>query len=159
MIQGSQNQGLLVRHGPWGLSIVQYFNRHIKADTVAVLDASSALEITEFKLFELAYRDWHGRSATEAYIEKHFAAYMFADRIPNWVRYFARKVLKLHAEGRLEPKRFGIWQPLPSTRMVLIAKIYIVVILVVTIALSLSVYSLPEEVMAVFRQCYFPPCY
>ena len=137
----------------------EYFNRHIHADIVAVLDASSALEVTEFQFFQLAYEDWHGRRATEAYIEKYFAAYMFADRIPSWVRNFARKILRLNHQGRLDPKRFGVWRRLPSARMMFVAKVYVVILLLVFVALSASVYSVPEEIMAVFRQCYFPPCY
>ncbi len=140
-------------------SAIEYFNRHIDADIVAILDASSVLEITEFQFFELAYRDWHGHKASEQQIEKYFAAYMFAERIPSWVRSFARKIMQLHANGRLDPKTFGIWRRLPSTRMRFFAKAYAAVLIVIFIAITLSVYSLPEEVMAVFRQCYFPPCY
>ncbi len=136
-----------------------YFNRHIDADIVAVLDASSVMEVTEFRFFQLAYRDWHGRKASDQQIEQYFAAYMFAERIPSWVRSFARKILQLHADGRLDPKTFGIWQRLPSARMRFFAKAYMAALIVIFIAITLSVYSLPEEVMAVFRQCYFPPCY
>ncbi len=138
---------------------IEYFNRHVDVDIVAILDASSVLEVTEFQFFELAYRDWHGRKANEQIIEKYFAAYMFAERIPSWVRSFARKILRLHANGRLDPKSFGIWQRLPSTRMRFFAKAYTAALIIIFIAITLSVYSLPEEVMAVFRQCYFPPCY
>lgn len=138
---------------------IEYFNRHIDADTVAILDASSVLEVTEFQFFELAYRDWHGRKASERQIEKYFAAYMFSERIPSWVRSFARKILRLHAKGRLDPKTFGIWHRLPSDRMRFFAKAYTAVLIVIFVAITLSVYSVPEEVMVVFRQCYFPPCY
>jgi hypothetical protein len=138
---------------------IEYFNRHIDTDIVAILDASSVLEVTEFRFFELAYRDWHGRKASEQQIEKYFAAYMFAERIPSWVRSFARKILRLHAKGSLDPRTFGIWQRLPSARMRFFAKAYMAVLIVIFIVITLSVYSLPEEVMVVFRQCYFPPCY
>ncbi len=137
----------------------KYFNRHVDADLVSVLDASALLEITEFRFFELAYREWHGRKASDQLIEKYFAAYMFAERIPSWVRSFARKILRLHREGRLDPKSFGVWQRLPSTRMILFAKAYTTVLLLVFFALLLSTYSVSEEILEMFRQCYLPPCY
>ena len=138
---------------------LDYFNRHLQADVVSLLDASSALEVTEFRFFELAFQDWYGRKADEDIIEKYFAAYMFANRIPNWVRHFARKILKLDAQGRLDPKSFGIWRRLPSARMMFVAKVYTATLLVVFVALVASVYAIPDEILAVFRQCYFPPCY
>ncbi len=137
----------------------EYFNRHIDADMIAVLDASAVLEITEFKFFELAYRDWHGHKATEQLIEKYFAAYMFAERIPSWVRSFARKVLKLHRQGRLDPRSFGVWRRLPSTRMILFAKAYTALLFLIFVGLMLSTYSVSEEILQIFRQCYLPPCY
>ena len=138
---------------------MEFFNRHLQTDIVAVLDASAALEVTEFKLFELAFEDWYGRKAREEVIEKYFAAYMFANRIPSWVRYFARKIIDLHARGHLDPKSFGVWRRLPSARMMLFAKVYTAALLIVFVLLTMSVYSLPEEIISVFRQCYFPPCY
>jgi hypothetical protein len=138
---------------------LDYFNRHLHADVVSLLDASSVLEVTEFRFFELAFHDWHGRKADEALIEKHFAAYMFANRIPNWVRHFARKILKLDAQGKLDPKNFGVWRRLPSARMMLIAKLYTATLLAVFFLLTAFVYTIPEEILTVFRQCYFPPCY
>lgn len=93
------------------------FNAHVPSDIVAVLDASAVLEITEFRLFELAWRERFGSRPDQQHIERYFAAYMFADRVPHWVRSFARHILQLNAEGRLDPKAFGVWQRLPSSRM------------------------------------------
>lgn len=137
----------------------EYFNRHLEFDLVAVLDASSALEITEFRLFELAFQDWHGRKADARRMEKYFAAYMFANQVPGWVRHFARKILKLQAEGRLDPRAFGVWYRLPSARMTLLAKIYTASLVIVFLLATASIYSLPDKVLTVFDQCYFPPCY
>lgn len=137
----------------------EYFNRHLEQDLVAVLDASSALQVTEFKLFELAFQDWYGKKAEEQIMEKYFAAYMFAKRVPGWVRHFSRKILKLQDQGRLDPKNFGIWYRLPSARMIFIAKLYTASLLIIFLIAVMLVYSLPVKVMAVFEQCYFPPCY
>ena len=126
---------------------------------ISVLDASSALEVTEFRLFELAFQDWYGKKADNLALEKYFAAYMFANRVPGWVRHFARKILKLQAEGRLDPKTFGVWYRLPSTRMMWVAKIYTVTLIAIFLLGLLSVYSLPDKVLSLFQACYFPPCY
>jgi len=136
-----------------------FFNRHLDTDIVAVLDASAALEVTEFRLFQLAFADWYGKSAREEFMERQFAAYMFAQRVPNWVRHFARKILDLHAQGQLEPKSFGVWRRLPSSRMVLIAKVYTTALLLIFILAVAAVYALPEDLLSKFAGCYFPPCY
>lgn len=137
----------------------EYFNRHLERDLISVLDASSALEVTEFRLFELAFQDWYGKRADNQTLERYFAAYMFANRVPGWVRHFARKILKLQERGELDPKAFGVWHRLPSARMMLLAKIYTVALLVIFLLALISVYSLPEKVLHLFEACYFPPCY
>jgi hypothetical protein len=138
---------------------MDYYNKHLKSGQVEVLDASAALEVTEFRFFELAFQDWHGRRARESVIERHFVAYMFADRVPSWARHFARKVLKLNDQGRLDPKSFGIFQPLPSSRMRFIGKMYTVILLLIFLFVGLSILQVPDEVLRAFKQCYFPPCY
>ncbi len=137
----------------------EYFNRHLEQDLISVLDASSALQVTEFRLFELAFQDWYGKRADNQALEKYFAAYMFAKRVPGWVRHFARKILKLEAQGQLDPKSFGVWHRLPSTRMVLFAKFYTASLIIIFLLALFSVYSLPEKVLHLFHACYFPPCY
>lgn len=136
-----------------------YFNRHLEQDLVAVLDASAALEVTEFRLFELAYQDWYGKRPDNSAMEKLFAAYMFANRVPGWVRHFSRKILALQSQDRLDPRVYGVWYRLPSSRMILFAKLYTASLMIIFLAAMLLVYSLPEKVMAVFEKCYFPPCY
>jgi len=137
----------------------EYFNRHLDQDLVDVLDASSALEITEFRLFELAYTHWYGKSANKDFIERQFAAYMFAQRVPGWVRHFSRDILKLQARGQLDPKSFGVWPRLPSTRRILFAKFYTAGLLIVFLLALALVYGLPDSLLIKFDQCYFPPCY
>lgn len=137
----------------------EYFNRHLEQDLIGVLDASSALEVTEFRLFELAFQDWFGKKADQPALEKYFAAYMFTNRVPEWVRHFSRKILKLQAQGQLDPKAFGVWHRLPSARMMLSAKIYTAALILISLVALLLVYSLPDKVLSLFDKCYFPPCY
>lgn len=135
------------------------FNAHISADVAAVLDASAVLEVTEFRLFELAWRDWFGRAPDERRLERYFAAYMFAERVPHWVRRFARHILALDAQGRLDPRSFGIWQRLPSTRMRFLVKLYCAALIVLFLVLSAAAMDLDDQILSFYRSCYFPPCY
>ena len=60
--------------------------KSIPADVHNVLDAAALLQVSEFCLFQLAYRHWHGRDTTEQSIERHFVPYMFRSVVPFWVR-------------------------------------------------------------------------
>lgn len=135
------------------------FNQHVPPDVVAVLDASAALEVTEFRLFELAWQDWFGGRPDERRLERHFAAYMFADRVPHWVRNFARRILDLDDRGLLDPRSFGIWPRLPSSRMRFLAKLYVAALLLLFVVLAASALNLDERLLSFYRDCYFPPCY
>lgn len=139
--------------------MVKDFNAHVPADVVAVLDASAALEVTEFRLFELAWREWFGGRPDDTRLEHCFAAYMFADRVPCWVRSFARHILDLEARGNLDPRSFGIWPRLPSHRMRFLAKVYCAALVVLFLVLSAFAMNLDERVLSFYRDCYVPPCY
>lgn len=82
--------------------------KSIPADVRNVLDAAALLQVTEFCLFQIAYRHWHGRDTTERLIEQHFVSYMFWSVVPFWVRQFCRRVLAAEAEGAVNPSDFGV---------------------------------------------------
>lgn len=82
--------------------------KSIPPDVHNVLDAAALLQVTEFCLFQLAYRHWHGRDTMERLIEQHFVSYMFWSVVPFWVRQFCRRVLAAQAEGGLNPSEFGV---------------------------------------------------
>jgi hypothetical protein len=72
------------------------------------MDAAALLEIREFDLFHLAWRNWSGHVAGDRAIEKHFVDYMFHQRVPPWVRHFCRDVLARAEAGRLDRRAFGL---------------------------------------------------
>ena len=74
-----------------------FFNnyRELSADARQVVDAASVLKVTEFRLFELAYLEWHGQYADESDLEKLYALYWFTGLAPDWVRHYSRQVLGL----------------------------------------------------------------
>ena len=81
----------------------------LQPDESLVLGVSSLLQITEFRLFELAYERWFGARASAERLEKHFCAYMFGAVVPIWVRQYCRDVLDRDRSGRLDPRDFGVF--------------------------------------------------
>ena len=75
-------------------------------DAQRVPEAARLLRISEFDLFRLAYRRWHGRDARTKALERAFASYMFQQHIPPWVRQFCREVLARAEAGGLDREEF-----------------------------------------------------
>ncbi len=82
--------------------------KSIPVDVRNVLDAAALLEVSEFCLFQLAYRHWHGSDTSERLIERHFVLYMFRSVVPFWVRQLCRRVLQASADGTFDPVDFGV---------------------------------------------------
>ena len=109
----------------------QYFDEDLEQDALDLLTAAAALEVKEFTLFELAYREWYGRRPLAHVIEAHFSDYMFNNVVPAWVRSYSRRVVELHSTDTLDPREFGIYKPLPSKRLVFIGRMFIIFLIVV----------------------------
>lgn len=107
----------------------QYFDENLSRDQWDLLEAAGLLQVTEFKLFELAYREWYGVRPKARVIEVHFRNYMFNMVIPAWVSHFCRRIVELGQAGSLDPRDFGIYQRLPSKRMMRIGKAYTAMLL------------------------------
>jgi hypothetical protein len=127
-------------------------------DELAVVRAAGLLDISEFRVFELAYRRWYGQEPADSQLERWFGDYMRHANVPFWVRYFTRDVLYRWHAGTLKPADFGIREePLsPVTRrhgLLLSAVILALVILLLAVAI---VTEAPPQAL---RHCYFPPCY
>ncbi|MDR9435428.1 MAG: hypothetical protein RI563_01020 [Thiohalophilus sp.] len=133
-------------------------DKPLSPDLQTLLDAVALLDISEFRLFELAYRAWYGNDAGSRQLEQDFADYMFCDEVPIWVRHYARGVVKqaaLSQSGKFPypPKD----RPADSASIrrglrVLLGLIFILVFLIV-------VSSLSPEWLQFGNECYFPPCY
>lgn len=138
-------------------------DRPLPAELQELLDAASILDIGEFRLFELAYRDWYGTDADASRLEHDYARYMFGDDVPIWVRHYVRGVLKQAKQPQSclpHPVRF----PQPPQHQsataagiqrglrIFLGLIFILVFLIVVISLS-------PEWLLFGNECYFPPCY
>ncbi len=128
----------------------------LPADVWGVLRASALLGVGEFRVFEIAYKEWYGEAGKEKMIEKHFTGYMFNDRVPPWVRHFCKKVLKLDSEEALDPADFGIVRN-PATREQINKGLEAIMYIIVAL---LFIFLLGESASQyIAKHCMFPPCY
>lgn len=130
----------------------------LRADERSVLEATALLDITEWELFHLAYRRWHGHSVNDAMMEPIFVAYMFRRVVPLWVRHFARLVEQLSARGELDRNRLGVNYLPGSRQMVSRGMRYSVTIGLLIIALVVFA-EFMSQFLQLGERCMFPPCY
>ena len=137
---------------------VRHFDEdRIPEDVHAVLEATALLDITEFRLFGLAYRNWFGHPPDEKTIERFFLPYMFQDTVPSWVRHFCQRVIQLDQVGILDPVEFGVIER-PAT-VDSVAKGYRYMFwLVAAMTVLYTLAKLATDWMG-FARCMFPPCY
>ena len=60
------------------------------ADTDCVISAANYLEVSEFAIFSDAYSAWYGKKAPDEQMEKVFVQYLQENKVPFWVRNYAR---------------------------------------------------------------------
>ncbi len=56
-------------------------------DRLVVISAANQLQVGEFQLLQLAYREWHDKELPEALGSKLFTSYMLHNRVPHWARH------------------------------------------------------------------------
>ncbi len=78
-----------------------------------VAEAAGRLDVGEAEVFRLAHCRWFGREPEARNLERLFAAYMFHDEVPAWVRHYVREVVALPAIGAAEARRLEL-QRLPA---------------------------------------------
>jgi len=83
-------------------------------DAEAVSFVAGLLDISEFRLFEIAYVNWFGSEAAEKAIDGFFGSYLNSGLVPFWVRNMVRTIMCKHRKVNLTPSRFGIDQPCVS---------------------------------------------
>ena len=63
--------------------------------------AANVLQVGEFQLLQLAYRDWHDEDLPEFMVDRLFHDYMIHNDVPPWARHYARKILRLDETGEI----------------------------------------------------------
>ena len=79
-----------------------FFNCHdveLSQDQLDMQLALQVLNVTEFRLFELAYNAWFGDVATENELEHSYTPYLFTGILPCWVRQYIRNIRELSKEA------------------------------------------------------------
>jgi hypothetical protein len=129
----------------------------IPEDVRSTTDTAGLLEITEFKLFGVAYERWFGRGISDQALEPYFVEYMFNGVAPHWVRQFCRQVLLDSGHGDLDPTRYGAVAPAAGSG--LRGVVYLVTLSALGTLLLLSAFDGSSALPEAIRGCYFPPCY
>lgn len=87
-----------------------------------VIEAAAILEISEYELLDMAYREWFGRPPRAAELSDVFGPYMFNGTTPFWAVSLARQVIALYNDGRLAESRFrAVMRPPPTLREIFVA--------------------------------------
>lgn len=77
------------------------------SERAEIANAANLLQVGEFQIIQLAYKEWFGRELPEALVDRLFAAYMFKDAVPFWARQYARNILRLDDQGDLDDMNPG----------------------------------------------------
>ncbi len=71
-------------------------------DRLVVISAANQLQVGEFQLLQLAYRDWFDKDLPEAMVSELFKAYMLKHQVPHWARHYARGIIEGYERGELD---------------------------------------------------------
>ena len=71
-------------------------------ERLVVIEAANQLQVGEFQLLQLAYREWHGKDLPEALVAKLFSTYMLHHHVPNWARHYARLIIEGHEQREID---------------------------------------------------------
>ncbi|TDY02589.1 hypothetical protein [Thiohalophilus thiocyanatoxydans] len=133
-------------------------DKPLPPDRQVLLDAVGMLDISEFRLFELAYYAWYGEHARPEKLDEDFARYMFREEVPFWVRHYARDVLK-KAQQQTPDETTTETMLSPTARSGLRRGLRLFSGLVLLLLFLIVLASHSPEWMLFGAQCYFPPCY
>jgi len=71
------------------------------AERAVIVGAANQLEVGEFQLLQLAYREWFGEDISESATDGLFESYMLDGEVPYWARHYARRIIRLDEAGGL----------------------------------------------------------
>ena len=76
-----------------------------------IIQAANLIQIGEFQLIQLAYKDWFKQDLPENKINIIFNEYMITGIVPIWVTYYAKDIIKLDKANILDSynKKYHIY--------------------------------------------------
>ena len=89
-------------------------------DVADVLESAGLLEVSEYRVFELAYAAWFstaGEAPDKKMFERAFFAYLYCDRVPPWVRAYTREIVQRADACTFDPADYGITYAPPTPTM------------------------------------------
>jgi len=126
-------------------------------DGSQVAEAASALRVSEFDLFRIAYQSWFGRTAVDSELQGEFRRFLQHSQTPIWVRDFARKVCASSSNGTLDPRQFGVDSRRPTSPML---KLICMLSLAGMLTFLILLIYLAQRAQSVEKLvCLLPPCY
>jgi hypothetical protein len=129
----------------------------VQDDVEDIVKTAAFLHVSEFEVFQLAYRNWFGHTAANREIDAFFSRYMSTAAAPIWVRAFTRRIRQLHREGRLNLREFGIQSPAPATHQSAIQGVIALVLMILIVILLVYLANRAEDTL--MAGCQLPPCY
>lgn len=90
------------------LTVAGSWQNYTLNDVEAVRFASGILDISEYQVFKLAYREWFRKDLSDHTMEYRFDNYIEDEVVPLWVWNFVQKVIDKHEKGELDPTEYGI---------------------------------------------------
>ena len=79
--------------------------QHQQLQRSQLIHTANELCVSEFRVFELAYRVWFGEPGELRTLKCHFVDYVLCGDIPVWVRHYVRKFCKDHPTDGAVPAR------------------------------------------------------
>ena len=129
------------------------FSSALPRDVADVLESAALLEVSEYRVFELAHRAWFGAAPRAAPLERSFFDYLCRDRVPPWVRAFARAVVARGREPGFDPAEWGAPFRPPARTAAWLAIRYALWTVAAVVAICVAAHYAAEP-----RGCMFPPC-
>ena len=85
--------------------------RASSADAAEVAQAAALLEVSEFQLFRIAWRKWHGGEIGRSQLQRYYLPYERTGHVPVWVYRLARRIIDEADAQRLDPARYVTPKP------------------------------------------------
>ncbi len=77
-------------------------DREENPEKTVIAQAANILQIGEFQLLQLAYRDWYDRELPEEMNDRLFQAYMLYGQVPEWAEEYARRIIRQDEIGLIK---------------------------------------------------------
>lgn len=77
-------------------------------DQMDIQTCMALMNVSEYRLFELAYAEWFGSSLAESELELTYILYLFHTNVPYWVRHYVRNIRQLSDEAGIHTGTMGL---------------------------------------------------